>query len=236
IEQQLETRVAVTGSPEPQWVRVPLDWHPEHPESVVVVVEAQEGADLVYRATQVPGVLTLVHNPQADGDANVEVDESEALIAWPAIPMRGRTVRARLEPATDAFSASKAVGGYQRYYGGPQLWASEPITEAGEQLALEWDAPVELSELRVVFDDDQDVELNTLHHHRTPDETFPELARDYVLEVRRDGAWSEVARASDNRRRQRVHRFDTVTADAARIRILSTNGAQQARVVALRAY
>jgi hypothetical protein len=237
IEQQLSTRVAVTGSPEPQWVRVPLDWHPEEPESVVVVVEAIEGAELVYRAAQVPGVLTLVHDPQADGDANVEVDESEALIAWPAIPMRGRTVRARLEPATDAFGASKAVGGYQRYYGGPQLWASAPIAaDRPHELRLEWDAPVELRQLRVVFDDDQDVELNTLHHHRTPDEVFPELVRDYVLEVRRDGEWAEVARVADNRRRQRVHAFDAVRTDAARIRVLATNGVGQARVVALRAY
>jgi hypothetical protein len=237
IDQRLTTRVAVTGSPEPQWVRVPLDWHPEHPESVVVVVEAQEGAELVYRATQVPGVLTLVHDPQADGDANVEVDESEALIAWPAFPRRGRTVRARLEPATEAFAAAKAVGGYQRYYGGPQLWASEPIAaDNPQQLSLEWDEPVELRCLRVVFDDDQDVELNTLHHHRTPDEVFPELVRDYVLEVRRDGEWMEVARVVENRRRQRVHEFDPITTDAARIRVLATNGAGQARVIALRAY
>jgi hypothetical protein len=237
IDERLTTRVAVAGSPDPQWVRIPLDWHPGEPESVVVVVEAQEGAELVYRAAQVPGVLTLVHAPQADGDANVEVDESEALIAWPAIPMRGRTLRARLEPATEAFAAEKAVGGYQRYYGGPQLWASAPVAEGREEhLALEWDEPVELRQLRVVFDDDQDVELNTLHHHRTPDEVFPELVRDYVLEVRAGGAWIEVARATDNRRRQRVHGFDPVRADAARIRVLATNGVSQARVVALRAY
>lgn len=237
IDERLRTRVAVAGSPDPQWVRVPFEWNPRQPESVVVVAEAHEGVELLYRAAQVPGVLTLVHAPQADGDANVEVDESEALIAWPAIPMRGRTVRARLEPATEAFDAAKAVGGYQRYYGGPQLWASAPIAaDRPQELRLEWDEPVELRQLRVVFDDDQDVELNTLHHHRTPDEVFPELVRDYVLEVRREGAWIEVARVVDNRRRQRVHDFDPVETDAARIRVLATNGVGQARVVALRAY
>ncbi|QNO38363.1 FAD-dependent oxidoreductase [Protaetiibacter sp. SSC-01] len=237
IDERLRTRVAVAGSPDPQWVRVPFEWNPQQPESVVVVAEAHEGVELLYRAAQVPGVLTLVHAPQADGDANVEVDESEALIAWPAIPMRGRTVRARLEPATEAFDAAKAVGGYQRYYGGPQLWASAPIAaDRPQELRLEWDEPVELRQLRVVFDDDQDVELNTLHHHRTPDEVFPELVRDYVLEVRRGGGWIEVARVVDNRRRQRVHDLDPVETDAARIRVLATNGVGQARVVALRAY
>jgi hypothetical protein len=237
IDERTRVEVAVAGSPEPQWVRFPIDWHPGTPESVVVVVEAQEGADLVYRATQVPGVLALVHSPQADGDENVEVDESEALIAWPAIPMRGRVPRARLDPPTLAFSAQKAVGGYQRYYGGPNLWASAPVAAgAEEQLTLEWHDPVTLRELRLVFDDDQDVELNTLHHHRTPDEIFPELVRDYLLEVRRDGAWTQVAHVTGNRRRQRVHEFDAIVADGARLRVLATNGAAQARVIAFRAY
>lgn len=237
IDLRLTAAVDVTGSPEPQWVRIPLEWRPEQPESVVVIVEARDDVELVYRATQVPGVLTLMHVPQADGDVNVEVDESEALIAWPAFPMRGRTVRARLEPATAAFSEDKAVGGYQRYYGGPNLWASEPIAaDRPQELRLEWDSPVVLRQLRVVFDDDQDVELNTLHHHRTPDEVFPELVRDYVLEIARAGEWTEVARVTENRRRQRVHDFEPIDADAARIRVLATNGVSQARIVALRSY
>ena len=237
VDQRLRTEVEVVGSPEPQWVRIPLEWHPEEPESVVVVVEAHEGAELVFRATQVPGVLTLLHTPQADGDANVEVDESEALIAWPAIPMRGRTVRTRLDPPTEAFSAAKATGGYQRFYGGPNLWASAPIAaDRPQELRLEWDEPVELRQLRLVFDDDQDVELNTLHHHRTPDEVFPELVRDYVVELRRAGEWTEVARVRDNRRRHRVHDLDPVEVEAVRVRVLTTNGAGQARVISLRAY
>lgn len=237
IDLQLRTEVPVTGSTEPQWVRFPLEWHGDAPESVVVVVEGPAEASLVYRSVQVPGVMCLVHHPQADGDANVEVDESEALIAWPAFPMRGRTVRARVEPETRAFSVDKAVGGYQRYYGGPQLWASEPMTEGAEEtLTLEWDSVVTVRQLRLVFDDDQDVELNTLHHHRTPDEIFPELVRDYVLEARRPEGWVELARAHDNRRRQRVHAFDPVETDAVRVRILATNGAAQARIVAVRAY
>lgn len=237
IDERKRVEVAVTGSAEPQWVRFPLDWHPGFPESVVVVVEAQEGADLVYRPTQVPGVLTLVHSPQADGDENVEVDESEALIAWPAIPMRGRVPRARLDPPTEAFAPAKAVGGYQRFYGGPNMWASAPVAVGEEQhLTLEWNEPVTVHELRLVFDDDQDVELNTLHHHRTPDETFPELVRDYVLEVRRAEGWIEVAQVTDNRRRHRVHEIEAVQTDAVRIRVLATNGAAQARVLAIRVY
>lgn len=237
VDERQRVEVLVSGSADPQWVRLPLAWSPEEPESVVVVVGALEGAAIASRRTQVPGVLTLPHAPQRDGDENVEVDESERVIAWPAIPMRGRTLRARLHPATEGFAPSKAVGGYQRYYGGPQLWTSQPFgADRAETLTLEWDAPRDIRQVRLVFDDDQDVELNTLHHHRTPDEIFPELVRDYVLEVRRDDVWGEVLRVAANRRRQRVHDLDPVEADGLRVRVLATNGVEQARIVSVRVY
>lgn len=237
VDERVRVDVRVTGSPDPQWVRLPLRWAPAEPESVVVVVGAIDGASIAYRNTQVPGVLTLPHSPQADGDANVEVDENERLIAWPAIPMRGRTLRARLHPATEAFRPSKAVGGYQRFYGGPQMWTSAPIVAGRtETLTLEWDRPRAIRQVRLVLDDDQDVELNTLHHHRTPDEIFPELVRDYAIEVRRGGAWAEELRIEANRRRQRVHDLELAAVDGLRLRVLATNGVEQARVVAIRVY
>ncbi|HWR85906.1 MAG TPA: pyridine nucleotide-disulfide oxidoreductase, partial [Rhodoglobus sp.] len=234
--ERLRITVPVTGSPQPQWVRLPVQWAPVQPENVVIVLGAVDNGSIAMRAVQVPGVMALRHSPQADGDANVEVDASESVIAWPAIPTRGRTPRIRLHPPTEAFAVGKAVGGYQRFYGGPQLWASEPVGESPEALTLEWDEPVTLRQVRLVFDDDQDVELNTLHHHRTPDEIFPELVRDYVLEIRDAGGWRELAAVTANRRRQRVHDLEPVRTDALRLRVLSTNGAAQARVVSIRAY
>jgi hypothetical protein len=90
--------------------------------------------------------------------------------------------------------------------------------------------------IRLVFDDDTDVELNTLHHHRTPDRIFPELVRDYALEVQEGGVWREVVRVEANRRRQRVHETDAAAATALRLRVLATNGVPQARVVSIRVY
>ncbi|MDJ0333654.1 FAD-dependent oxidoreductase [Salinibacterium sp. G-O1] len=237
VVEQARTSVEVSASPNPQWVRIPLAWHPNTPESVVVVIDANEQLGVVYRDTQVPGVMTLVHAAQADGDLNVQVDMSEPVIAWPAIPMRGKVVRTRLDPPTAAFAAERAVGGFQRFYGGPNMWASAPLAQDAEPvLRLDWDQPTTVHQVRIVFDDDQDVELNTLHHHRTPDEVFPELVRDYVIEARSDSDWVEVARVDNNRKRQRVHHFPAVETDALRLRILATNGADQARVVSIRAY
>lgn len=235
IDQRLSVEVPVAASDEPQWTRIPIEWAPERPENVVIVFEADEAISVAMGEAQVPGVLALPRRAQADGDMNVAVEVSESVIAWPAIPLRGRTPRLRLHPETDAYAAQQAVGGYQRFYGGPNLWVSQPLTDA-ETLTLEWDAAQRVRSIRAVFDDDPDVELNTLHHHRTPDRVFPELARDYTVEVRTNGQWREVAHVTDNRRRQRVHDIDPLDADAVRLRITATNGAAQARVVSLRVY
>nr|WP_261166507.1 FAD-dependent oxidoreductase [Microbacterium sp. Marseille-Q6965] len=236
VDRRLSVRVPVTASPDPQWVRLPLEWAPPEPESVVVCLAPNDAVDVHLRTAQVPGMLTLVRRAEADGDANVAVDQSEAVIAWPAIPLRGRTMRARIAPPTAAFAATKVAGGYQRYYGGPNLWASLPADTA-PWIRLDWAEARRVSEARLVFDDDLDVELNTLHHHRTPDRVFPELVRDYAIEALDDeGTWREVASGVGNRKRHRVHRFPPVTTRAIRLRVLTTNGAPQARVHALRVY
>jgi hypothetical protein len=146
----------------------------------------------------------------------------------------------RVSPATDAFDESRAVAGYQRFYGGPNLWMSMPSgaePDAAESLTLEWSEPQQVRSIRLVFDDDTDLELNTLHHHRTPDRIFPELVRDYVLEVREGGdGWREIVRVEANRRRQRVHETSADDVEALRLRVLATNGAPQARVVSIRVY
>ncbi len=110
------------------------------------------------------------------------------------------------------------------------------IPETAESLTLEWSQSQRIRSVRLVFDDDTDVELNTLHHHRTPDRIFPELVRDYLLEVREGGAWREIVRVGANRRRQRVHETSADDVRALRLRVLATNGAPQARVVSIRVY
>ena len=115
------------------------------------------------------------------------------------------------------------------------MWVAD--TDADEWLSLEWAAPVEVREVRLTFDDDLDVELNTLHHHRSPDLIFPELARDYSIEVDTDGGTRELVRIEGNRRRHRIHRFEVpVYAIALRVRIHATNGDPYARVVSVRIY
>ncbi|MHA7984419.1 FAD-dependent oxidoreductase [Rathayibacter sp. CAU 1779] len=232
-----ELTVQLAGADAPQWVRIPVEWRPACPGNLVLVLGAADGVELHAQLTQVPGVLALPHRPGADGDANVAVEHAEPVVAWPARPLRGTSARVRLSPPTEAFAPEKAVGGYQRPYGGPQLWVSQPADfSEPEWLRLDWDEAQRIETIDLVFDDDVDVELNTLHHHRTPDRIFPELARDYAIDVLDGGNWREVVTVRDNRRRHRRHGIGPVSTRALRVRILATNGAHQARVVSLRCY
>ncbi|MDR6972693.1 FAD-dependent oxidoreductase [Leifsonia shinshuensis] len=221
-----------------QWLRLPLTWSPTQPENLVVVLHAHDGVAVRRVAASIPGVLALTHRTEDDGDENVAVDGDQRLVQWPAHILRGNGLRVRLDPPTDAYAPARAVGGYQRPYGGPNIWASTPMNDGEpEWLRLDWAEPQTIRSVRLVFDDDVDVELNTLHHHRTPHRVFPQLVRDYRIEALVDGAWKTVADIAGNRRRHRIHTLDgPVETSSLRVVVTSTNGDPLARVVSVRAY
>jgi len=168
---------------EARWVRAHLDYQPGSPETAIVVLRADPSITVHLTDPLPPGVLTLVHGAASD-DQNVEVSQSELLVQWPTRPLRGRSVCFVAHPESEALAPERATSGGNRPYGGPSMWASAPMSPGTpEWLRLDWDEPVEVSELVLVLDDDVDLELNTLHHHRSPHETIPELVRDYRVEV-----------------------------------------------------
>lgn len=133
------------------------------------------------------------------------------------------------------------MGGYQRPYGGPQMWSSASRGDA-QWLRLDWDDERELTEIRLVFDDDVDEYLNNLHRHRTPYEVMPELVSDYRIQSRdAAGAWHTLLTVTDNRRRHRVHALAAadggpVRTGALRLVVDATHGARHAHVIAFKAY
>jgi hypothetical protein len=228
---------------DPQWSKVPLAHHPERPGNVVLIVRAHRDVALALADIRRSGVLAL--RRKADGDAAIDHDipeeEGQRVVEWSARELRRRSFCFRAAPASDAFAPEKAVGGYQRPYGGPQMWSSEVVADperVNEHLQLDWDAEVELGTVHLVLDDDVDEHLNNLHRHRTPFEVMPELVRDYRLEARTpDGSWHTVVTRRDNRRRHVVHRFDEpVRTDSLRVVVEATHGARHAHVIAVRAY
>ncbi|WP_243224531.1 FAD-dependent oxidoreductase [Microbacterium sp. CIAB417] len=219
-----------------RWIDVELPYAADRPRNVIVVVRA-DPAVTVFTTTQLPpGVLTLVHRVDND-DQNVEISRDELIVQWPTKPLRGRTVLFRAYPESAVLAPERATSGYSRPYDGPNMWASEPMSEGRDEwLRLDWDEPVTAREVRLVFDDDVDLELNTLHHHRSPDRVIPQLVRDYRVEVQSEAGWVVVAEVAGNRRRQRVHALpdDLGAFSAARLVISATNGAREARVIAFR--
>lgn len=239
IGHEVTGRAVVLAGEEPQWVEVPLSYTPSGPSNAVVVLPANP--DLTVHTTNQlpPGVLNLVHRPDAE-DQNVAVDTDSTLMRWPTKPLRGRSVEFLALPESRALAPERAVGGFQRPYGGPNMWASAPVGTNGPQwLRLDWTEPVSAREVRLVFDDDVDIDLNTLHHHKFPHEVMPELVRDYTLEILTPGGdetsgWTTVCE-QQNRQRQQVHPLpEHQPFIALRLRVGSTNGVAQARVVSLR--
>lgn len=236
VHLEAKTDVAVAAGDE-RWVTAHVPYAPDVPQNAVVVLRANP--DVAVRTTRPlpPGVLTLTHRVDND-DQNVQISSDELLVQWPTKPLRGRSVVFRAGPDTRALAPERATSGYHRNHGGPHLWASAPMVAGREEwLRLDWDAPVAAREVRVVFDDDLDVELNTLHHHRTPDEIMPTLVKEYRVEVLPDGGdWTVVAAEDANRWRLRVHPLPDGVGPLRAVRLVvgATNGAPQARVVALR--
>ncbi|WP_260256056.1 FAD-dependent oxidoreductase [Streptomyces sp. 840.1] len=239
----------------PHWVTARFGHRPPAAHNVVVIVRAHPGAALVLVPRRTDGVLAL--RRRAEGDAAVDHDipeeEGQAVLEWQARGLRRHTFCFRLSPDTHAFRPEQAVGGFQRPYGGPRMWSSDALPgpgrdgtgsggsvsgEDGTWLRLDWEQEQELSELRVVFDDDVDEYLNNLHRHRTPFEVMPELVRAYRIQMPGpDGTWHTLVSETDNRRRHRVHRLaGPVHTRALRLVVDATHGAPRAHVSAFKAY
>ncbi|MGW8484650.1 FAD-dependent oxidoreductase [Microbacterium sp. NPDC055903] len=233
-------RVAAASVPlaagDAQWVDIELPHTTDKPRNVIVVIRRNADATVYTTAALPPGVLSLVHRVDND-DQNVQISTDELIVQWPTKPLRGRSVVFRAFPASEVLAPERAVGGYNRPFDGPNMWASAPMESGREEwLRLDWAEPVTAGEVRLVFDDDVDLELNTLHHHRSPDRVLPQLVRDYRVEVLGVDGWRVAAEVEGNRHRHRVHPLpaDLGAFSAARLVISATNGVSEARVIAFR--
>ncbi|MFE5095690.1 FAD-dependent oxidoreductase [Streptomyces sp. NPDC056638] len=239
----LLTTTVTVPSDGPHWVTARLDHHPDTPQNAILIVRACADTALVLLPERTDGVLAL--RRKAEGDATVDHDipeeDGQLVLEWQARGLRRQTFAFRAAPDTTAFRPERAVGGYQRPYGGPHMWSSAP-EDAAEWLRLDWPNEQELAETRLVFDDDVDEYLNNLHRHRTPYEVMPELVRDYRIQSRdAAGTWHTLLTVTDNRRRHRVHELKAadgspVRTDALRLVVDATHGARHAHVIAFKAY
>ncbi|SDT19501.1 FAD-dependent oxidoreductase [Microlunatus soli] len=226
-----KTTVAVPAG-EKQWVRFELDWTPEQPQNAFLVFAANPAISVHTAEQRVTGSILLGHREPA-----ADEQYTEQFRSWKQVLHRQGLCHRLLEP-TDVFEPEQVIGGYARPYGGPQLWSSESLALDPEPwIELGWDQPQSIAELVIIFDDDVEEDLINLHHHRTPFDALPSVVRDYRVEARVDGRWQSVASVEGNHRRHGRHRFaDPIGTDRIRVVVSATNGADQAHVVAIRAY
>ena len=230
-------------------VRGDLPWEPSAPQNAVVVVRAHPGVSLLVADERPYGVMSLVAKTTADSefDDHIPDQANQPIVEWAAAPMRHRGFVFSAGPSTTAYDPGHVSDGFQRPYSGPHMWSSAapPATpdagaEGVEYVQVDWDAPVSVSSVRVVFNDDVDEDLINLHHHRTEFEVVPELVADYRVEVSSGPAdarvWHPVTEVTSNHHRHRIHHFDAVSTTGLRLVTTRTNGSPTFMVSAIKAY
>ncbi len=155
--------------------------------------------------------------------------------------------RIAADSARPGAGPEQVVSGQTRSVHGPQgadparsrpglhrwMSASLPAT-----LSLQWDAPVDVGLVELVFDTGLH-RLLTLSqsdgamHRQVWGRPQPETVSDYRIEILVDGQWSEVHRIAGNWLRVRRHAVGR-RADGLRLVVTATHGVDHARVCALR--
>jgi len=107
-------------------------------------------------------------------------------------------------------------------------------------LILQWDAPVQLSEVQITFDSGFHRELTLSASNAVTARTIrgpqPETVRDYELVAVTSAGETVLAKVEGNYQRLRRHAFEPVRAKTLKRLVHATNGAKEARVFELRAF
>lgn len=112
------------------------------------------------------------------------------------------------------------------------FWMSDPAQGMPQSLTLRWPQAVSCTAVEIIFDSN----ISREYRFMTPLSAAPELVRDYDIEAMVEGAWTTLVQATDNHMRHCRHRFERVRATQLRLVMRATNGADSARVYALRVY
>ncbi|MBB3126628.1 hypothetical protein FHS19_001282 [Paenibacillus rhizosphaerae] len=230
---------AVVSKGEAQWVTLPLAWAPESPQNAFVIIRGNPDISLYRSSEPLSGVIAFEKGAIPNASADLEDhDENQPVVAWSMKSLVRLPFCFKVLGTTGAYWPAKAVGGYKRPFGGPNLWASDTIGPGDEAwLQLTWEKEVALQEVRLTWNDDVNEDLINLHHHRTPFQIIPELVKSYRIEARSQGEWSKIASVKDNRRRSNgIGLSECISADALRLVIEETNGASAAELVEIRVY
>ncbi|MBB3113309.1 hypothetical protein FHS18_005421 [Paenibacillus phyllosphaerae] len=222
-----------------QWVPFQLAWQPDRSQNAFVIVRANSHVALYQAERPYTGVLAFERGAAPHAVQELEDhDPNQPIVEWSMKKLVRRPFCFRVRSETKAYAPDKAIDGYKRPYGGPHLWVSEPFASGTEQwLMLEWATPITAEEILLSWNDEVNEDLINLHHHRTPFNIIPELARNYRLEAHVDGEWQLIHAQRNNRRRtNRITLESRMETHALRIVVEETNGSPYAELVEVRVY
>lgn len=157
----------------------------------------------------------------------------------PADLARGAKVTASSQIV--GFEAEQVLSGISRMEenGATNLWRSAP--EEAPWLRLQWDAPVEIGQVRLTLDPDLSEErcisVSKAFLEKEPLGVAQTLVKDYAVTALLGGkaVWS--ARVEANHQRLNILELpEKVSADELKVEIYSTNGCPEARIFELRVY
>ena len=135
----------------------------------------------------------------------------------------------KIEPASYSFGPENVNNGISRMENNTNIWISDPTQPLPQYVELDFGEPEQFNTVHLAFDTNLDGWFIT-------NGPRPECVCDYDIAVRNGENWDRVARIEGNYHRKRIHRFDTVTADAIRILVKRTNGVADARIYEIRVY
>ena len=114
---------------------------------------------------------------------------------------------------------------------------SDPADGLPAWLQFNWDTPVTIAEVRLIFDTGLHRHLTLSHHDGYTSRMHwgtaqPETVRDYTVEARDGNTWTSLIEVHNNDQRLRRHTLPTpCRTTSLRIHITQTNGLDHARIM-----
>ena len=149
--------------------------------------------------------------------------------------------QAEVSASSEKQAATNVINGVSRTVGESEnCWQSCGMAEGGEWLKLSWKAPQEISQVRLTFDPNLNhcIKL-TMSSVRIAEQgrgVPGELVRDYDVLLKRNGETVACRQIRGNYQRHNIVDFDKTQCDEVELRVLGTNGFEDARVYEVRAY
>lgn len=129
-----------------------------------------------------------------------------------------------------------------RCVAGTHRWMSDPSAGLPAWLQLEWESPVTVREVHLIFDTGLHRHLTLSHHDGYTSRMQwgrpqAETAGDYAIEISDGNGWETIVEVTANYQRRRRHRLHVShSVRTMRIHVTRTNGLDHARIAEIRVY